>query len=319
MQNLQKYKTAFQKLRIDRTHGKAPHKPILLLSVLQAYRQGFISGNRIYITPELVGMFKTNWNLLVNTQHDCRFSYPFWYLKSAFFWSLVPKPGFEIIEQMGAVMKSFSNLNAAIDYALIDNELAELMINPITNEVLQLVLLETYFEYTKNNFILNSGVHVNLFDEIENKILNEPSKQYRQEIQVLMQQNDEEEIYLRGSVFRREIPKIYNNTCCISGMRIDASIAVSMIDACHIIPFSVGYDDTISNGIALCPNLHRAFDRGLIAINDDYKVIVSSKLSEVSSQYSIKAFEAQQINLPAHANYLPLKQNFKWHRENIFK
>ena len=148
MQNLQKYKTAFQKLRIDRTHGKAPHKPILLLSVLQAYRQGFISGNRIYITSELVGMFKTNWNLLVNTQHDCRFSYPFWYLKSAFFWSLVPKPGFEIIEQMGAVMKSFSNLNAAIDYALIDNELAELMINSITNEVLQLVLLETYFEYT---------------------------------------------------------------------------------------------------------------------------------------------------------------------------
>lgn len=319
MQNLQKYKTAFQKLRIDRTHGKAPHKPILLLSVLQAYRQGFISGNRIYITPELVGMFKTNWNLLVNTPHDCRFSYPFWYLKSAFFWSLVPKPGFEIIEQMGSVMKSFSNLNAAIDYALIDNELAELMINPITNEVLQLVLLETYFEYTKNNFILNSGVQVNLFDEIEHKILNEPSKQYRQEIQVLIQQNDEEEIYLRGSVFRREIPKIYKNTCCISGMRIDASIAVSMIDACHIIPFSVGYDDTISNGIALCPNLHRAFDRGLIAINDDYKVIVSSKLSEVSSQYSIKAFEAQEINLPAHANYLPLKQNFKWHRENIFK
>lgn len=319
MQNLQKYKTAFQKLRIDRTHGKAPHKPILLLSVLQAYRQGFISENRIYITPELVSMFKTNWNLLVNTPHDCRFSYPFWYLKSAFFWSLVPKPGFEIIEQMGAVMKSFSNLNAAIDYAIIDNELAELMINPITNEVLQLVLLETYFEYTKNNFILNSGVQVNLFDEIEYKILNEPSKQYRQEIQVLMQQNDEEEIYLRGSVFRREIPKIYNNTCCISGMRIDASIAVSMIDACHIIPFSVGYDDTISNGIALCPNLHRAFDRGLIAINDDYKVIVSSKLSEVSSQYSIKAFEAQEINLPAHANYLPLKQNFKWHRENIFK
>lgn len=319
MHNFQKYKSAFQKLRIDRTHGKAPHKPILLLSVLQAYRQGFISGNRIYITPELVGMFKTNWNLLVNTPHDCRFSYPFWYLKSAFFWSLVPKPGFEIIEQMGSVMKSFSNLNAAIDYALIDNELAELMINPITNEVLQLVLLETYFEYTKNNFILNSGVQVNLFDEIEHKILNEPSKQYRQEIQVLIQQNDEEEIYLRGSVFRREIPKIYKNTCCISGMRIDASIAVSMIDACHIIPFSVGYDDTISNGIALCPNLHRAFDRGLIAINDDYKVIVSSKLSEVSSQYSIKAFEAQEINLPAHANYLPLKQNFKWHRENIFK
>lgn len=29
---------------------------------------------------------------------------------------------------------------------------------------------------------------------------------------------------------------------------------VSMVDACHIVPFSEGYDDTLTNGIALCPN-----------------------------------------------------------------
>lgn len=33
-------------------------------------------------------------------------------------------------------------------------------------------------------------------------------------------------------------------------------------------------DDTIGNGLSLCPNLHHAFDRGLIAIDDEYRVLV---------------------------------------------
>lgn len=316
---IQKYITAFQKLRIDRTHGIAPHKPILLLSVLQAFQRGFITGNRIYITPELVGLFKTNWSLLVITPHDCRFSYPFFYMKSAFFWKLVPKYGFESVELNGAIMKSFSSLNAAIDYAVIEEELADFMSDQTINAVLQHVLLDTYFEKTKDKLRSGNNLQFSLFDAIENKILSEPSVLYKQEMHVLMQEKNEEEIYLRGSVFRREIPKIYNNTCCISGMRVDAMVSVSMIDACHIIPFSVGYDDTISNGIALCPNLHRAFDRGLIAIDDDYRVMVSPNLAEISSPYSIKAFESKQINLPSITAYHPIKQNFEWHRENVYK
>ena len=110
----------FKKLRIDRSHGIAPHKPILLLSVLQAFQNYLIINQRIYITPELVALFKSNWSLLVITNHDCRISYPFYYLKSDKFWKLIPKNGFENINQMGSIMKSFFNLNAAIDFAFID-------------------------------------------------------------------------------------------------------------------------------------------------------------------------------------------------------
>jgi putative restriction endonuclease len=81
-ETLKKYLRAFEKLRIDRSHGLAPHKPILLLSVLQTYQQKVNSTPRVYITPELVALFKTNWNLYVKTNHDCRISYPFYYLKS---------------------------------------------------------------------------------------------------------------------------------------------------------------------------------------------------------------------------------------------
>ena len=319
MEPLKKYLIAFQKLRIDRSHGIAPHKPILLLSVMQGFQNRLITMPRIYITPELVALFQSNWNSLVTTSHDCRMSYPFYCLKSDKFWTLVPKNGFENINQMGSVMKSFSALNAAIDFALIDEDLFRLLVDKSQNLILQQSILDQYFPETKDEYGNSSGGQKKLFEDIEGKILNEDAAVYRQEIKELLKQENEEEIFLRGSLFKREIPKIYNNTCCISGMRIDATISVSMIDACHIVPFSHSYDDTISNGIALCPNLHRAFDRGLIAIDENYKVQVSNSFKEGESNYSIRSFEGKEIQLPRQKEYFPLMENLEWHRSNVFK
>ena len=319
MESLQKYLSGFRKLRIDRAHGIAPHKPVLLLSVLQTFQSNLITNSRIYITPELVALFKANWSLLVTSNHDCRFALPFYHLTSDKFWNIIPKSGFENILQLKASMRSFANLNAAVDCAIIEDDLLALMKDQKSNGILQQFLLDEYFPNTKVNFSNSTSGQQNLFDDIENKILNEPSEEYRQEIKKLMLQQNEEEIFLRGSIFKREIPKIYNNTCCISGMRIDATISISMVDACHIVPFSVSYDDTITNGIALCPNLHRAFDRGLIAIDEDYKVVVSKSFKEEENNYSIRAFESKTINLPTTENYFPTTNNFLWHLKNIFK
>jgi putative restriction endonuclease len=311
------YMLAFRKLRIDRSHGVAPHKPVLLLSVLQAYQNCLINSERIYITPELVGLFKTNWSLLVTTQHDCRISYPFYYLKSEKFWKLTPKSGFENIDEMGAIMKSFSNLNAAVEYAVINEDLFLLMQDKMSNSILQQFLLDEYFPLTKTNFTNSIAGQQRLFNDIEWKILNEKPTEYQQEIKQLMQQNNEEEIFIRGSIFKREVPKIYNYTCCISGMKIAATISVSMVDACHIVPFSESYDDTITNGISLCPNLHRAFDRGLISVDNNYKVLIKSSWQEEQSQYSIKQFEGKQILLPLNPSQFPSLDNFHAHRNRF--
>lgn len=94
-----------------------------------------------------------------------------------------------------------------------------------------------------------------------------------------------------------------------------------MIDACHIIPFSESYDDTIKNGIALCPNLHRAFDRGLISIDDNYKVIVSKKFIESKSSYLLRQFEGKMILLPTEKKFHPsienLSQHRNYHKDNL--
>lgn len=316
---LAKYLKIFKKLRIDRSRGPAPHKPILLLSILQSFEFGQIKSRQVHITPELVALFRTNWNLLVESNHDCRFSLPFYHLKSDGFWTLIPKTGFERMLDFAASMRSFTNLNAAIDYAILGEEIFSLMTDVESNRMLQHFLIEEYFFNNVDKIKQSAENQHRLFDDLENKILREPSEEYKKEIKGLMNRMDEEEIYLRGSLFKREIPKIYDNTCCISGMRIDATISVSMVDACHIVPFSVSFDDTITNGIALCPNLHRAFDRGLIAIDTDYRVVVSNTFKEVETDYSIKAFEGKEILLPNFEGYFPLKENFVWHKANILR
>lgn len=317
---LQKYINSFKKLRIDKTHGDpAPHKPILLLSVLQSFENGQIHRPRIYITPELVAAFSTNWNLLVTTNHDCRISYPFYYLKSSTFWKLVAKSGFENINLMGSIMKTFNNLNAAVEYAEIAEDLYTLMMVKESNNFLQHCLLDAYFPLTKANYGKSLEGQLKLFDELGSKIMKEDAVVYKKEIKTLVENQNEEEIFIRGSLFKREIPKIYDNTCCISGLKINALINVSMVDACHIVPFSESYNDTITNGIALCPNLHRAFDRGLITIDKEYRVKLSAVFQEVDSDYGFKKFEGKIIRLPKQKEHYPLMENLNWHREKIFK
>jgi putative restriction endonuclease len=281
------------------------------------YQNKLVNDKRIYITPDLVSLFKVIWNLLVVSNHTCNIAYPFYHLRSSSFWKLIPKRDFNHIK----LTVSFSSLNASIECAVIDDELCELMMDNISNSILQEILLETYFPQTKDRFKNPEQEQTKLFSNIENIILKESPAEYKSEVKKLIEQNNEEEIYLRGGVFKREIPKIYNNTCCISGMRIDSTINISMIDACHIVPFSESYDDTITNGIALCPNLHRAFDRGLISINENYEVIISGSrvFKEESSDYGIRKFERRQILLPDNQNYYPSLENLKKHRSNYFK
>jgi len=66
--------------------------------------------------------------------------------------------------------------------------------------------------------------------------------------------------------------------------------------------------------------MHRAFDRGLLSIDQDYRVIISSGIIEdVQHTYSIKQLAGKQIHLPPSTKYYPAQENIAWHREHVFK
>jgi putative restriction endonuclease len=297
------------KLRVDRSKGAvAPHKAILLVSVIQLIDSGFIHENRIFISPELVSRFKDNWHDLVKAEKfSPNFSLPFYHMTSDKFWQLKTLPGREILLTASHSIKSFSALKSCIDYAFLDDESYEWLKNPLNRTVAIHVLLDTYLYGQRLNH-----TNVDSYHKIELQILHEPAIEYKRAIDMA----DEEDVFVRSGVFKKVIPRAYNYTCCVSGMKIIATRDVQMIDACHIIPFAESHDDTIKNGISLSPNLHRAFDRFLITINDRYEVVVSHDFNE-SGGFPIREFHGTRIHLPNDAEFFPSKANLSWHNDRF--
>lgn len=317
-----KYSTHFKKLRCAyvKGMGKAPHKPILLLSIIQLIAKGVITTNRIFITSDLLLAFKQNWNQLVETDHNRNFSLPFFHLRSEPFWHLVTKPGRGLTITSSKSIKSFKNLNETIAFAEIERELFFLLQDIPYQLWFEQLILENYFPDTKNAYFRTERNYEE--ENIEHEILNEPKEVYQNHIkrlrETLEEDEYEEELFVRGGLFKKTIPKIYDYTCCITGMKIQSSHNVQMIDACHIYPFSLSGDDTVTNGIALSPTLHRAFDRGLITINSDFLVRTSPTIIEEDSDFRLSQFEGRQIFLPEKEKYYPSQESLVWHNKEVF-
>lgn len=290
---------------------KAPHKPILLLSVIESIAFGEIMENKIKISPLLVARFKDNWSRLVKTDvFKPNFALPFFHMKKEGFWKLQTYYGKEVVFTSSLSINSFSQLKESVAYAYLDSVLFSLLQQPATREEIYQFLMARYFDHLEK-IHQQSG----LVDEVTEQILNEPSIVYQKQIE----KADEEEIFVRCGVFKRVVPRFYDYSCCISGMRIVSGYDIQMVDACHIVPFSVSHNDTITNGISLSPNLHRAFDRGLITLNDSYRVVVSNSFTESQYGNTLKSFEGKQIALPKEYHHQPDIENLKWHKENVFK
>jgi putative restriction endonuclease len=314
------YIKKFQNLKQGITkYGPAPHKPILLLSLLQAYRSQLYTENNIIVTPELVSLFTSNWNALVETKNVSNFALPFFHLSRERFWHLQANPGYETALNNIESISSLGQINTFVQSASLDIELFNLFKNHESNSILSEVLLLKYFPGKETNLSMLAQKGYKLYEDIKDKILHEHPEMYREEIERLIEQKNEDEIFIRSNIFKREIPLLYDNTCSISRLKITSTVDVSMIDACHIHRWSESHDDTRKNGIALCPNLHRAFDRGLITIDNNYRLLISSAFNENLSNYNISQFRDDVILLPKDIKDYPSLEKLDWHRKNIFR
>jgi len=318
--DLAKFAQKFAKLRQGggANLGPAPHKPILLLTVIQGIQDGWIRENKIPLSPELVGTFRSLWSRRVTTNHSPLVAQPFFHMKNEGFWHHIACYGYENWVAVTKKCNSLSVLQKTVNYVELDKVLFDLLMSQNERDYLKHILLKTYFEKSKS---VEEGK--DFLSMVGEEILTENPSAYRQKMRdlegALNKVGYEEERFVRGAMFKRELPLIYENTCCISRLRVETSIEASLVDACHIVPFAKSHDDTVSNGISLSPTLHRAFDRGLIAIDpNSFKVMISKHLHEpIQSPYSIRQFRGLKILLPQKEQYFPKPENFQNHLERF--
>lgn len=312
MNNLDSYLLRLKKLRVDgeKVDGvkiESPYKPALLLAVIEGIEEQLIQDNRIEITPELISGFKAYCQLLSPgpEYRACPFQLPFFHLKSSGFWHLHARPGLELLVTASKSVRSFGHLRDVIAYASLDAALWELLLQPLAREEIRQTLLVRYFPLTRHYFRPRAGLE--RLDELGRQMLEEPPAVYNRSVDVA----NEEAVAERSGVFVREVLRAYQSTCAVSGLQLVSTTgATPLLDACHIVPWSVSRDDTIGNGLSLCPNLHRAFDRHLFWVDEDYKVRVAEGFGELGGHdYGVQRFNGQQLRLPKVRAWWPRVEN----------
>jgi putative restriction endonuclease len=118
---------------------------------------------------------------------------------------------------------------------------------------------------------------------------------------------------LNQNVFRRMLMDIYNHSCCITGLNIP-----QVNRASHIISWADDSSKRLdpSNGLYLSATYDAAFDKNLISLDDDYRIILANDIKDHFTHVSVNEYfvkkEGQVINLPY--KYLPNKAYLAQHR-----
>lgn len=101
---------------------------------------------------------------------------------------------------------------------------------------------------------------------------------------------------------------------------------MGVLDAAHVKPVGASGEDSVWNGLALTPTLHRLFDQGLFSltyVDGNLEVITSPKLErsmvEVPERgVGLALSDGTRLLLPAVASMQPRKSMVDFHRSKVF-
>lgn len=121
----------------------------------------------------------------------------------------------------------------------------------------------------------------------------------------------------RDQVFKRLVRDAYRNTCAISGLSLINGGGRPEVQAAHVKSVAAQGPDSVRNGLALTGTVHWLFDRGLISVSDDYRVLVSGH--GVPDEMARLIRSDRSLLLPNEQHLRPHPTYLAWHRENCFK
>jgi putative restriction endonuclease len=119
---------------------------------------------------------------------------------------------------------------------------------------------------------------------------------------------------IRDAAFRGAVCAAYDNTCAVTGLRIVNGGGRSEVQAAHIWPVADGGPDVVQNGLALSGTIHWLFDRHLISVSDDYRLLVSHNKVPRDLQ-QLFANQLDRIRLPSRQSDWPNPAYLRRHRD----
>jgi putative restriction endonuclease len=121
----------------------------------------------------------------------------------------------------------------------------------------------------------------------------------------------------RNEAFRHAVRRAYGNTCAFTGLSILNGGGRPEVQAAHIRAVEDDGPDSIRNGVALSGTVHWMFDRGLIAIGDDYEVLVRHE--KLPARLAGLIDHGKTMLLPRGAEDYPQLEFVRFHRRTRFE
>lgn len=119
------------------------------------------------------------------------------------------------------------------------------------------------------------------------------------------------------SFFRRTVLDSYGNRCAVTGIPVP-----ELLRASHIVPWAESEQHRLNprNGLCLSATFDAAFDRGLVAFDGQFQLLLSNRLKSYLPDDELRASflkrEKQPLRLPG--KNLPDHELLAWHRERVF-
>jgi putative restriction endonuclease len=280
-------------LRIDRASGNpAPHKPLLLLVIIEMVEKGEVANREVALSPDLAFRFSVYWSVVAERRKqspDVRL--PFHHLGSSGIWQPLTADG------------SPSPDRKLTTTVRLDSSFFSYLADERFRDRARRVLIETEPYFRPQERIALYGMLKMKPTAFE---IRERGESYKASLQVG-----------RDARFRIEVVVVaYRHTCALTSYRMTTVGMESIVDAAHIHGFHDSRNNDPRNGIALSKNAHWQFDRGLWSLNDDYRVIVNRErfIEDGVLGQRLADFEGRRILLPSDPKYWPEHSYLDWHR-----
>ena len=271
-----------------------PHKPLLLLAVLEGLDAGEAAPDRVPWSRALIARFGRMFGVVRSADDDCTPQLPFFHLRSDGFW----EPRREEASGVGplAAPPLVADADAGVVRAGFTGEWRALAGDATTRAAMRDAIIARYFARHRAALVADGTPEV---------LVAEPGDEERQ---------------TRAASFRGLVLGNYDHQCCACGMRIRIPDPdVTFVDAAHLIPFAESRDDHPRNGVALCKHHHWAMDRLLLAPGPDSRWHVSRRVEPRRSRGEEELFrlDGQPLSPPGEIAYAPAPEALRWRLERL--
>jgi putative restriction endonuclease len=292
-------------LRRDKTGSyERPHKPALLLSIIDLLDRKVIQENAIPLSKELIETFNRYFAVVRRHNDQPTIENPFFRLSGDKFWTLVPRQGQAPVYREGATTgtPSVKQLCDAVAFGRFDDQLWQLLAHDISRHQLREALIARYFPDDREALaaLVVAGQPKSKADALREEL--PPG---------------------RDAAFRRTVLELYDYRCAACGIRLLAQ-QLSLVEAAHLIPFGVSRNDKPTNGVALCPNHHWAMDRYLVAPCPDSKHragvwrVNAERLDDrIEGQRELLTLSDRPVIPPKDKQFYPAIESLRWREQHL--